>query len=91
MMSSNKDTAPMAGPQRFRMMKFTTRLIHPETGAVLLNLDEFEHGLDQHKSIKEYAWVLQDKDRYPHGKPVATHVQGALRLQDARSPHQVSS
>ncbi|WP_218221828.1 Rep family protein [Nesterenkonia sp. Act20] len=73
------------------MMKFTTRLIHPKTGAVLLNVDEFEHGLDQHKSIKEYAWVLQDKDRHPDGTPVATHVQGALRLQDARNPHQVSS
>ncbi|MCH8560285.1 MULTISPECIES: Rep family protein [unclassified Nesterenkonia] len=73
------------------MMKFTTRLIHPNTGAVLLNLDEFEHGLDQHKSIKEYAWVLQDKDRHPDGTPVATHVQGALRLQDGRTLHQVSS
>lgn len=73
------------------MMKFTTRLIHPETGAVLLNLDELEHGLDQHKSIKEYAWVLQDKDRHPDGTPVATHVQGALRLQDGRTLPQVSS
>lgn len=73
------------------MMKFTTRLIHPETGAALLNLDEFEHGLDQHKSIKEYAWVLQDKDRHLDKTPVATHVQGALRLQDGRTLQQVSS
>lgn len=91
MMSSNKNTAQTAGTQRFRMMKFITRLIHPKTVAVLLNLDEFEQGLDQHKSIKEYAWVLQDKDRHPDGTPVATHVQGALRLQDGRTLHQVSS
>ena len=55
-MSTNKITS--------RTWELVTDVKHPETGEELINKEKIDTVLKSHASIKEFAYILHDKDTY---------------------------
>lgn len=58
-MSTNKITS--------RTWELVTDVKHPETGEELINKEKIDTVLKSHASIKEFAYILHDKDTYTDG------------------------
>lgn len=58
--------------------------------AAYMTVEQIEHGLD-HNAIKDYAWVLHDKDYLSDGSPKAPHYHIMLRFKDSVQTSQICS
>ena len=69
-----------------RTWELVTTVTHPKTGEVLISKEKIDNVLKTHSSIKEYAYILHDKDTYTE-EDVKGKKSCAYSVGDAKPAH----
>lgn len=69
-----------------RTWELVTTVTHPKTGEVLISKEKIDNVLKTHSSIKEYAYILHDKDTYTE-EDVKGKKSCAYSAGDAKPAH----
>lgn len=87
--SKEKEKNNSSKPLRARIWEICQVVYHPSTGAMLLSEETIISVLNEHRMIKEYAYILHDKDTYVEGEEgkigekKAAHWHIVLKFADA--------
>ena len=83
-----------------RVWEVVTDLVHPLTSEKIIDLETVQQIIDDHKSIKEYAYIVHDKDKYisgdkiPEGRKIGelkpAHVHIVLHFYRAQDVDSIS-
>lgn len=69
-----------------RVWECVTDAIHPETGETIITKEKIDEVLNAHSSIKEYAYILHDKDTYTE-EEIAKSESKTHSVGDLKSAH----
>lgn len=67
-----------------RCWELTTKLIHPETGNTLIELDKIDKTLKNFPQLDSYSWIVHDKDKNADGTPIEPHIHLLMNFTNAQ-------
>ena len=69
-----------------RVWELVTNIKHPVTGENLISKEKIDAVLKEHFSIKEYAYILHDKDTYTE-EDIQNKKSESIKVGEQKSPH----
>ncbi|MBQ5591882.1 MAG: hypothetical protein IIU80_02955 [Clostridia bacterium] len=67
-----------------RCWELTTKLIHPETGKTLIEIDQIDKISKNFPQLDSYAWIVHDKDKKADGTPIEPHIHLLMNFTNAQ-------
>lgn len=67
-----------------RCWELETKIKHPETGNILIELNKIDKTLKNFPQLDSYAWIIHDKDKKTDGTPIEPHIHLLMNFTNAQ-------